>query len=158
MRSNPGGLLVSASVAAGRFGYRGQLLKELRRDDGVTYASAFGMSGLKGRPLVVLVDQTSTSSAEVLAATLQDAGLAYLIGETTSGKVNAAVTYGLGGGVLEVTAARVLTGPEERKLDALGVAPDETVALDPALLLQGRDSQLEAAQGYLRRRLAGYRH
>ncbi len=104
-------------------------------------------------PLVVLIDESSASAAELLAAALQEHGRATLVGAKTSGAVEAGIFQDLSdGSALSVTVLRLASGLG-RRLEGVGVSPDVAVALSLADLDGGRDSQLVQAVALARQRL-----
>lgn len=104
-------------------------------------------------PVVVLVDEASASAAELLAAALQEHGRATLVGEKTSGAVEAGATFELpDGSALLITVRRLATG-RGRRLEGVGVIPHVPVALAVADLDQGRDAQFDRALQVARQRL-----
>ena len=102
------------------------------------------------QPLAVLVDEASASGAEFTAALLQSRGRARLFGATTCGCLLAVrPSRGLpGGGQLMLSEADMLVDGS-RRIEGVGVVPDEAVFADPAALLRGRDAVLEAARTWL---------
>ncbi len=149
LRGNSGGLSTTAAAVAGRFGARGVVSEARFRQQQVRLDSAFGPVIVKNQPLAVLVDRQSLSMAEVLSGALQDSGRAKVFGATTGGKVNGAIIQGIAGGALEVTIARIRTGPGRLELDETGLTPTALVALDRGDLAGGKDTQLDAAVRYL---------
>jgi carboxyl-terminal processing protease len=149
LRGNPGGSSITGALIAARLGYRGQVAQLALRNDRVSRNSAIGPRTLAGAPLAVLVDNQSSSMAEVVAQTLKDGGRARTFGAQTAGKVNGAGVQPIAGGALEITVARIKAGPRLADLDNVGVIPDEVVRLDRAALLAGRDNQLEVAVRWL---------
>ena len=107
-------------------------------------AKAYG-----GGPVVVLVDEFSASSSEEFAGGLQAIGRAAIVGKRTLGKVLIADVKQLPNGATFVYPVAVTRLANGTVLEGRGVIPDIEVALDRALLLQSRDSQLEAAIAYL---------
>jgi carboxyl-terminal processing protease len=89
LRGNPGGLLAEAGAIAGLFLPKGARIAELKQrrpsrqvpDELVSGPPAFPDVGL-----VVLIDRSSASASEVLAAALEDHGRALLAGQRTFGK------------------------------------------------------------------------
>ena len=103
-------------------------------------------------PLVVLIDVMSASSAEEFSGALQAIGRAVVVGERSAGICVVADVMPLpNGAVLMYPTAQTRTA-DGTVLEGRGVIPDIEVALDRALLLQGRDSQLEAAIDYLKQK------
>jgi carboxyl-terminal processing protease len=102
-----------------------------------------------GGPLVVLIDVMSASSAEEFSGGLQAIGRAVVVGERSAGVcVRMDVKQLPNGALLMVPVAQTRTA-DGSVLEGNGVTPDMEVALDRSLLLQGIDSQLEAAIDYL---------
>jgi hypothetical protein len=50
---------------------------------------------------------------------------------------------------LQITVARAYAGPYKRRLDRVGVTPDETVQLNRMALVRGEDVQIERAVAYV---------
>jgi C-terminal processing protease CtpA/Prc len=96
-------------------------------------------------PLAILVDGTSASTSEILAAGLKDLGRARVFGTKTPGMALPSVVTKLpnGDGFQYAVANYTSTGGEP--LEGRGVTPDEEVALDRASLLAGRDPVIDAA-------------
>ena len=105
-----------------------------------------------GGSVVVLVDELSASSSEEFAGGLQAIGRAVIVGNRTPGKVLIADFTQLPNGATFVYPVAVTRLADGTVLEGRGVIPDIQVALDRTLLLQGRDSQLEAAINYLKQR------
>jgi carboxyl-terminal processing protease len=81
-------------------------------------------------PMVVLVNQFSASSSEVLAGALQDYGRADIAGTTTYGKGSANNLYRLSGGSgLYLTTAYWYT-PGGRIIEGEGIEPDFVLDLE----------------------------
>ena len=104
-------------------------------------------------PVILLVDESSASAAELLSAALQEQGRATLVGAKTSGAVEASVLFDLSDeSALSVTILRLSTG-QGRRLEGAGLTPDIPVALNVADLDLGRDTQLQRAILAARQRL-----
>jgi len=87
LRGNMGGLYDEGVRAASLFLSRGQVVASLeRRGESGHEAQTVRRSRWPSLPLVVLVDQYTASSAELIAAALRDHGRALLVGEHTYGK------------------------------------------------------------------------
>jgi carboxyl-terminal processing protease len=95
------------------------------------------------------VDEFCASSSEEFAGGLQAIGRAVIVGNRTPGKVLIADFKQLPNGATFVYPVAVTRLANGTVLEGHGVIPDIEVALDRALLSQGRDSQLEAAINYL---------
>jgi carboxyl-terminal processing protease len=82
-------------------------------------------------PLVVLVNQGTASSSEILAGALQDNGRAILVGENTFGKGLIQSLFELPDSAgLAITVAKYET-PKHRDINKLGITPDMSVTQDP---------------------------
>ena len=99
---------------------------------------------------MILIDGASVSSAEEFAGALQAIDRAVIVGERSPGRV-------LVGDLMELPNGLFLMYPVEQTitadgtvLEGRGVVPDIPVGLDRDLLLQGVDSQLQAAIEYLK--------
>jgi carboxyl-terminal processing protease len=120
LRGNPGGLLDEGIAVTDLFLEDGLAIVETRgrapgQDD--TY-SASTPDAYRGMPMVVLVDGSSASAAEIIAGALQDHDRAVVVGETTFGKGSVQSLFPLSGGnVLKLTTARWYT-PVGRSIHA----------------------------------------
>ncbi|MFM8414780.1 MAG: S41 family peptidase [Planctomycetota bacterium] len=148
LRGNPGGLLQGAIDICDAF-----------LDDGVIVATRRGAASsaddpgvlderratagqrLAGLPIAVLVDGLTASAGEIVAACLQDAGRATVVGSRTFGKgtVQSLVPLSDGRGLLKLTTAEYLR-PSRRTIDrspdagedaAWGVRPDPGYEVTP---------------------------
>lgn len=109
LRGNPGGLFHEAYQTANIFLNKGQFIvgtdgRSRWRDQKYL---ANGKDKTNGLPLLLLVDNHSASSSEIVAGALQQAGRAQLVGDTTFGKglVQGFVRYPEGDG-LKLTISR----------------------------------------------------
>ncbi len=125
LRNNPGGVLESAVEVAD------QLLEEgvIVTADGRTPAARFTMKAtpgevLPGVPVVVLVNGSTASAAEILAGALQDHHRAQLLGRRTFGKGSVQTVMPLSGGrAIKLTTSRYHT-PSGRSIQGSGIDPD----------------------------------
>jgi len=96
-------------------------------------------------PLVILTDGLTGSSAEFVAAALQENDRAFVIGTRTKGEaLPASYTKLPNGDVFLYAVADFVTG-KGNKLEGVGVTPDMEVGLTQSSLLEGGDLVLEAA-------------
>jgi len=150
LRSNPGGYGVSrvASVLTDR-------------DELARYRDAQGNEELARRadvepackcPIVVLVDDQTLSSAELIAFALQDHGVARVVGQPTAGGLNVPRRVPLGDHIL-MTPERIAIGPSTGRVPGgMRVQPDVVVPnRTPEDFASGRDPQLECALDLLGR-------
>lgn len=139
LRDNPGGLVDEAVEVAGVFLDGGVVVSYDRRGKGTRTLQA-GPGGDTATPLVVLVDASTASAAEIVAAALQDRGRAVLVGGRTFGKGSVQEPATLSdGSAIELTVGEYVT-PSGRTIDGVGVDPDVTVdagsTADPALAVR----------------------
>jgi carboxyl-terminal processing protease len=147
LRHNPGGLLTQAVAVSSLFLDRGVVvtLAGAHYDRTVFRAAGHALTRL---PLVVLVDRSSASSAEIVAAALSEHARATLVGERTYGKGVVQWLDPLGNGAaLMLTVARYYT-PLGHDLSRVGIAPRVHAVDDPDT---GKDEALEAALRVLAR-------
>jgi carboxyl-terminal processing protease len=147
LRGNSGGLLESGIEVARAFLESGVVMIERGRR-GVQETVRVERPGeASDLPLAVIVDGSTASAAEIVAAALQDNGRAPLIGVRTYGKGSVQLIFELGdGSSLHVTSARWLT-PSGDQIDGAGLQPD--LLVDPAAAAPGSDPSLEAALAWL---------
>ena len=124
LRGNPGGNFDRMVSLLNIFVHNKPLFKTQGRADESTkeYQAKKG-DILQGRPLVVLMDQTSGSLSEIFAASLQDVGRAVIIGTPSAGKGKVPTTIDLSNGdQMNFSWAKVLT-PSGLSIDGIGVLP-----------------------------------
>ena len=147
LRGNPGGSLNAVLAAAAGFvdddhttiGY--QVDRQRRQ----TPLQTQPLDLLDGAALVVLVDHDTASGAEILAAALQEAKIATVVGSKTAGNVGVATQVTLpDNSVLQVTEQRFVS-PSGAQLDGVGVTPDVQVDMTDEDLENDRDPQLGKA-------------
>jgi C-terminal processing protease CtpA/Prc len=101
-------------------------------------------------PIAILVNEQTGAGGEEVAATLRETGVGYLIGKHTFGALAGGRNYPLqNGSTLQIAVAACRSG-QGQEIEHKGLEPDLTVELDPAMLAEGMDAQLEAALSYLR--------
>jgi len=127
MRSNPGGLIDEAEAVADEFLTSGTIFSTRHRGRIVDEARAHGGGALATLPAVVLVNEYSASSAELVAGALQDHGRATIIGAKTFGKGSVQTIFQLPGGAgLRLTTMRYYT-PNGHAIQATGIVPEITI-------------------------------
>ena len=139
LRANPGGLLLAAQAVASQFLETGTVLVEESRSERHEWPVIEG--GLApDTPLVVLTSRDSASASEVVAAALQEAGRATVIGDRTFGKNAVQLVFrARNGGEFRITTSRWTTG-EGLDVGSAGLTPDILIEEratgddDPALL------------------------
>lgn len=124
LRGNPGGLLDQAVALADLFIADGPISATVGRAEGSRqYFGAHGDSIDTHTPIAVLVNGGSASASEIVAAALQDAGRAVVIGSSSYGKGTVQTVVHLPNKAeLTVTWAR-LVSPSGYLLQGHGVVP-----------------------------------
>jgi carboxyl-terminal processing protease len=145
LRGNPGGVMGMASGVVGLITTQPGLLGAMRTRTGMMPLPSFPQKSPYEGPVVVLIDALSGSTAEVLAAALQESGRAEVVGERSAGMVLGADTRRLPTGALLLYARAGFTTSDGVALEGRGVIPDVEKKLDRETLLKGRDEQLEEA-------------
>jgi len=174
LRSNPGGVLEQAVSLADLFLHHGSIvLVAGRHPASRQHFAASGRSVAPQTPLAVLINGGSASASEIVAAALQDAGRAVVIGSSSYGKGSVQTVLRLpNNGELILTWAR-LGAPSGYALQQHGVVPTictadlpEDASAVPAglqrvaaggLTLRPRATLDEPAWAELRRTCPGHR-
>jgi carboxyl-terminal processing protease len=150
MRNNGGGYVTGARDVCGKFLPLGSLVvmttnpKTGRKDTVTTCYPPHPRL-----PMVILVNNYTASSAEIVSGALQDDHAAILIGTRTFGKGSIQTLFELrDGGALKLTTALYMT-PSGRNIDKKGIEPDMVVPMDAHLVGRPQDAQLRAAYEYL---------
>ncbi len=155
VRGNSGGFLNELVTVVNAMLPPGRAIYQETTRGGVTRTARTSVTPILPShiPVVMLVDESSASAAELLSSALQENGRATLVGAKTGGAVEASILIDLSdGSALSVTVLRLASG-QGRRLEATGVTPDVEVALVTAELDQGRDSQLQRAIQLARQRV-----
>ena len=150
LRGNPGGYfktidrivaqLIPCETYLYRLQFRDRTVRPLIKPAATVYR----------QPIAVLVDVTSMSSSELFAACLQALGRAAVVGEQTPGYLLGANWMRLPNGLSFMHPVLLPVPFDGRVVEGNGVVPGIEVGLDRKQLLQGSDSQLEAAREYIR--------
>ena len=145
LRGNPGGLLQAAVDVCDVLLEEGVIVSTRgRRESGTAVLSEKRATAgrlLADVPIAVLVDGLSSSSAEIVAACLQDVGRAVVVGSRTFGKgtVQTILPLSDNAGLLKITTAEYLRPSREPihrhpgagEDDAWGVRPDAGFEVTP---------------------------
>jgi carboxyl-terminal processing protease len=147
LRGNGGGFRQNAVNITSEFIEDGTILLEEYGNGNTDIHKARTFDGLATEiPLVVLVDSTTASSAEIFAGAIQDHERGPLVGTTTFGKGVVWTIFPLSGdqGVMRMTIANWLT-PNERTIHGVGLEPDYFVEYTEENALADEDPQLDKA-------------
>ena len=148
LRDNPGGLLDAVIRILGFMVEKGSEVVEIKYPDFSQSLLSHGTGSLVGFPIVVLINEGSASASEIMAGTLQDYGLATIVGSTSFGKGTVQeINYFNDNSSLKLTIAQWLT-PAHQEIDKNGIFPDVEVE---DLENTEKDEQLETAITELRK-------
>jgi carboxyl-terminal processing protease len=151
LRGNVGGIgMLSMGMAGWLVAERDRALGSMITRDGTLRFVVNPRAAPYSGPVAVLVDEVSVSTAEILAAGLQDLGRARVFGTRSAGAaLPSAIERLPNGDGFQYAFANYLRGSGE-PLEGRGVAPDVEAPPTRASLLAGRDPALEAALTWIR--------
>ena len=133
LRDNPGGLLSESVDLASIFLGEGNVVSYSRSGESDVVLSSNNSNPVTS-PMVVLINRSSASSAEVIAGALQDRNRAVILGEKSYGKGTVQeITTLSDGSQIEITVGKYRT-PAGRIIDQTGITPDLLVNEADALV------------------------
>lgn len=148
MRGNPGGLLDQVVQIADEFLDGGTILTEKDANGKVTTWTAHPGGSMTKIPVVILMDQSSASGAEVLAGALRDNGRAKIVGTNSFGKGTVNQLMPLSGcgeksgcGAVYVSVGRWYT-PNGTQIEGKGLTPDYEVDMTQQIYDKSGDVQM----------------
>ena len=125
LRNNPGGLLTQAINVTDFFLSDGEIVSTKGRKASEN-RRFFAKKGdkVKGKPLIILINNGSASASEIVAGALKDHKRAILLGENTYGKgsVQSVIPLSDGGG-MRLTISKYYL-PSGQSISEIGVSPD----------------------------------
>ena len=148
LRNNPGGLLTQAINITDFFLEDGEIVSTKGRKVSES-RKFFARKGdeIKGKPIVVLINNGSASAAEIFAGALKDHKRAIILGENSYGKgsVQSIIPLRNGGG-MRLTISKYYL-PSGKSISEVGVTPDIFVKEegDDFLINSDKDNQLKYA-------------
>ena len=148
LRNNPGGLLTQAINITDFFLEDGEIVSTKGRKVSET-RKFFARKGdeIKGKPLVVLINNGSASASEIFAGALKDHKRAIILGENSYGKgsVQSIIPLRNGGGIRLTISKYYL--PSGKSISEVGVIPDILVEEegDDFAINTEKDNQLNYA-------------
>jgi len=148
LRNNPGGLLTQAINITDFFLDDGEIVSTKGRNVSET-RKFFASKGdeIKGKPIVVLINNGSASAAEIFAGALKDHKRAIILGENSYGKgsVQSIIPLRNGGGIRLTISKYYL--PSGKSISEVGVTPDILVEeiSDDFRIKSEKDNQLNYA-------------
>jgi len=143
LRDNRGGLVTAGVEVAKLFLQEGSLVVSTEGRGGARTRQEFASKQpITDRPLMVLVNGSTASAAEIVSGALRDNCRAALVGERTFGKGLIQSVYELSdGSALVITVGRYIT-PAGTDIDREGIVPD----LVSGRIFQSRPSAASAAK------------
>ena len=155
LRNNGGGIVDEALQIAGYIADKDSvLLYEVDKDNNETVEKNEN-NPIINMPVIILTNENTASSSEILAGALKDLGKAKTVGTTTYGKgvIQQILTLPDGSG-LKITTEKYLT-PNRTEINKVGIEPNETVKLpeDVENVLnvdRSQDTQLQKAMEMLK--------
>jgi carboxyl-terminal processing protease len=131
LRSNPGGFVAEAVRVASLFLDDGTVyIRELADGERISVPTADNVAAVD-QPLVVLIDEGTASSSEIVAGALRSAGRAELVGQTTFGTGTVLLPFELSdGSAVRIAIERWLT-PDGELIFGQGIEPTVEVPLAP---------------------------
>ena len=148
LRNNPGGLLTQAINITDFFLDDGEIVSTKGRKISET-RKFFARKGdeIKGKPIIVLINNGSASASEIFAGALKDHKRAIILGENSYGKgsVQSIIPLDNGGG-MRLTISKYYL-PSGKSISEVGVTPDILVEEegDDFLINSKKDNQLNYA-------------
>ena len=125
LRNNPGGLLTQAINVTDFFLNDGEIVstKGRKASENKRFFAKKG-DKVKGKPLIILINNGSASASEIVAGALKDHKRAILLGENTYGKgsVQSIIPLSDGGG-MRLTISKYYL-PSGQSISETGVSPD----------------------------------
>ncbi len=125
LRNNPGGLLTQAINITDFFLEDGEIVSTKGRKTSET-RKFFARKGdeIKGKPIVILINNGSASASEIFAGALKDHKRAIILGENSYGKgsVQSIIPLQNGGG-MRLTISKYYL-PSGKSISEVGVTPD----------------------------------
>lgn len=150
LRNNGGGIVDEALEIADYIADKGSvLLYEVDKNNNEEVKKS-EHEPIISMPIVILTNENTASSSEILAGALKDLGKAKTCGVKTYGKgvIQQVLTLGDGSGI-KITSEKYLT-PNKTEINKIGIEPDEKVELpdtvENVLLVEEKeDTQLQKA-------------
>ncbi len=129
MRNNPGGLLNESVGVASQFLSSGTVLEEKDAQGKISSIAVQPGGAATSIPMVVLINNSTASAAEIVAGALQDSGRAKLIGDTTFGTGTVLNEFPLPDGSAMFLATLEWLTPKGRVIWHVGITPDDKVSI-----------------------------
>ncbi len=155
VRSNPGGLLDVTLKILSNFIPRGEVAVRGRdrNNKEELYRVYNGVEEQMEVPIVVLIDEGSASSSEIVAGALRDLKGSLLVGKKTFGKGSIQTVHDFrDGSMMKITIEKWFT-PSGHSIDGVGLEPDVEVEVTKEDFEQEKDPQLDRAIKEIKKQL-----
>lgn len=145
LRGNRGGMLTEALKTADLFLDEGSLIAAIKEknDEEPKIYTAKEPDSFDDKPIVLLVDGDTASSAEMLTAALKEQGRAYVLGTMTFGKGSVQNLHIIGEDKGFALTTAYFYSPQEKEIHKQGIKPDFCVVQDKTCLKQSREDRPE---------------
>jgi len=147
VRDNAGGYLSQAATILEMFMKEDTVLYQTKTKDSTSERKDL-TAEYRDYPVIILVNGSSASASEVLAASFMENYSSYIVGETTYGKGTVQETVNvLDGSMVKITTKEWLT-PEGNSINGIGITPTVEVEINDKYLLNpifDNDNQLSTA-------------
>lgn len=150
LRNNGGGIVDEALKIADYFTDKNSVLLYEVDKDGKEEVKKAQSNPIINMPVILLTNENTASSSEILAGALKDLGKAKIVGTKTYGKgvIQQILTLPDGSGI-KVTTDKYLT-PNKTEINKVGIEPDEKVELPDSVenvlnVPESEDTQLQKA-------------
>jgi carboxyl-terminal processing protease len=157
LRGNPGGQMWTLGAVGGLFFEQKTSLGTMDTQDGVQKLAVLprlvALDGSLQRrlqgPVAVLIDRGSASCSEIFAGGMQALGRARVFGETSAGMALPAITARLPSGDWLYYPTADVVDPKGRRIEGLGVVPDQAIELSEESLAKQGDPAMDAALAWI---------
>jgi carboxyl-terminal processing protease len=150
LRGNQGGLLGMIGGLSGLLQEHQSVLGIMQSRTGSGAVMAYPQRQPYTGPLVIMIDSSTQSAAEMFASGLQQTGRAVVVGEKSAGNTLPSAIMKLPTGALFQYAFANYVNVSGQSLEGRGVIPNINVELNRRNLLTGADPQMAAALNSLR--------
>lgn len=159
LRGNSGGIAFSIGAIGGLFvDTPTSLGTQITRDDTLRLMALPRQVDDAGNdirrhtgPLAILVDRSSVSCSDIFPAGMQAIGRARIFGSPSAGMALPAASMRLPSGDYLLYPIADYVDPSGRRIEGVGVIPDDTIVPTVAQLSSGRDPVVDAAVGWIGR-------
>lgn len=157
LRGNSGGLAVSMSAVGGLFFDKTVSLGTLTTSGGDLKLAALPRQVTNdGRdvrrfsgPVAILTDRASVSCSDIFPASMQALGRARIFGDTSAGMALPSGVTPLPSGDRLMYPTADFTDPNGRRIEGVGVVPDQPASPTVEALRAGRDPAMDAALAWI---------